>query len=119
MHIPRQHQGAQIQLSGPRVLSRGWCRQVPRLIDRQSPLGHRPSAGPWHAAEKKAVYSAIRRRYPGLAARWSVIPTRGGSGRRFGQAEARTTAESLQMSRMGQMQQVTASSAFCCKWLRT
>jgi hypothetical protein len=38
-------------------------------------------------AKKKAVYSAIRRRYSALAAGWSVIPTRGGSGRHFGKAK--------------------------------
>jgi hypothetical protein len=37
------------------------------------------------AAEKKAVYSAIRSRYPSLAATSTVIPTRGGSGRHYGQ----------------------------------
>lgn len=33
-------------------------------------------------AEKRMVYAAVRRRYPGLAKRSSVIPTRTGSGKR-------------------------------------
>lgn len=37
-------------------------------------------------AEKRAVFSAIRKRYPGLAKRSSVIPTKTGPGRRYGQA---------------------------------
>lgn len=36
-------------------------------------------------AEKRMVYAKVRSRYPGIAARSSVIPTRGGSGRRSGQ----------------------------------
>jgi hypothetical protein len=35
-------------------------------------------------AEKRAVFSAIRRKDPGLAKRSSVIPTKGGSGRHYG-----------------------------------
>ena len=49
-----------------------------------SPIGRVPSAifrlQPVARREKKAMYSAIRRRYPGLTARSSVIPTYGGSG---------------------------------------
>lgn len=36
-------------------------------------------------AEKRMVYAAIRRRYPGLAKRSTVVPTRTGKGRRYGQ----------------------------------
>jgi hypothetical protein len=36
-------------------------------------------------ATKRKVYAAIRRRYPALAKRSSVIPTKGGSGRHYGE----------------------------------
>lgn len=35
--------------------------------------------------EKRRVFAAIRRRYPALARRSNVIPTRTGPGRRYGQ----------------------------------
>ena len=38
-------------------------------------------------AEKRQVYSAVRQRYPALAQRSPVIPTRTGTGRRYGQAK--------------------------------
>lgn len=37
------------------------------------------------SAEKRQVYSAVRQRYPALAQRSAVIPTRTGTGRRYGQ----------------------------------
>jgi hypothetical protein len=60
-----------------------WFRRVPiSSIGRaRSAISRMQAHGP--PVEKKVVCSAIRRRYPGLAARSSVIPTRGGSGRRF------------------------------------
>jgi hypothetical protein len=36
-------------------------------------------------AEKRAVFSKIRTKYPALARRSSVIPTKTGSGRRYGE----------------------------------
>lgn len=36
-------------------------------------------------AEKAKVYAAVKRKYPALAERSTVIPTRKGSGRRVGQ----------------------------------
>lgn len=36
-------------------------------------------------AEKRAVYSAVRRRWPSLAKRSSVIPTSTGTGRHYGE----------------------------------
>lgn len=41
------------------------------------------------AAEKRAVYSAIRRRDPGLAKRSGVIPTKGGKGRHYGEPKGK------------------------------
>jgi hypothetical protein len=38
------------------------------------------------ASDKRAVYSKVRSKYPALAARSSVIPTRTGRGRHHGQA---------------------------------
>lgn len=37
------------------------------------------------ASDKRAVYAKVRSRYPALAKRSTVVPTRGGSGRRHGQ----------------------------------
>lgn len=42
------------------------------------------------AAEKRAVYGAVRRKYPSLAKRSTVIPTRGGTGRHHGQPKGAT-----------------------------
>jgi hypothetical protein len=42
------------------------------------------------AAEKKMVYAKVRSRYPALAARSAVIPTRSGTGRHYGQAKGTT-----------------------------
>jgi hypothetical protein len=39
------------------------------------------------ASEKRRVYAKIRRRYPAIANRSKVIPTRTGTGRHFGQAK--------------------------------
>lgn len=36
-------------------------------------------------AEKRSVFAAVKRRYPGIANRSKVIPTRKGPGRRIGQ----------------------------------
>ena len=36
-------------------------------------------------ADKAAVYSKVRQRYPALAGRSTVVPTRGGTGRHHGQ----------------------------------
>lgn len=40
--------------------------------------------------EKKLVYSAVRRRYPALARRSSVVPTKTGTGRRYGERKGTT-----------------------------
>lgn len=42
------------------------------------------------AAEKRMVYAKVRSRYPAIAARSSVVPTRGGTGRHYGQAVGTT-----------------------------
>jgi hypothetical protein len=42
------------------------------------------------AAEKRQVYSAVRRRFPALAERSAVVPTSKGSGRHYGQAKGTT-----------------------------
>jgi len=42
------------------------------------------------AAEKKLVYAKVRSRYPALAARSTVIPTRTGTGRHYGQPKGTT-----------------------------
>jgi hypothetical protein len=36
-------------------------------------------------AEKRAVHAKVRSRYPAIARRSSVVPTRGGPGRRYGE----------------------------------
>jgi len=36
-------------------------------------------------SDKRAVYAKVRSRYPALAKRSTVVPTRGGSGRHHGQ----------------------------------
>jgi len=41
-------------------------------------------------AEQRMVYSAVRRRYPGLARRSSVIPTKTGTGRHYGEPKGTT-----------------------------
>jgi hypothetical protein len=41
-------------------------------------------------SEKRAVFAAVRRRYPAIANRSKVIPTRSGPGRRYGQAAGRS-----------------------------
>ncbi|HEY7413926.1 MAG TPA: hypothetical protein VH593_01940 [Ktedonobacteraceae bacterium] len=43
-------------------------------------------------AEKKMVYSAVKRKYPALAKRSGVIPTRTGTGRHHGQAKGTRNA---------------------------
>lgn len=40
-------------------------------------------------AEKRMVFSAVRRWYPGLAKRSGVVPTRGGTGRHYGQPKGK------------------------------
>jgi len=42
------------------------------------------------ATEKKLVYAKVRSRYPALAARSTVIPTRTGTGRHYGQPKGTT-----------------------------
>lgn len=42
------------------------------------------------AADKAKVYAKVRARYPAIAKRSTVVPTRGGTGRRYGQARGTT-----------------------------
>src|SRR5262245_28247100 len=44
------------------------------------------------AAEKKAVYAKVRSAYPALARRSTVVPTRTGTGRHYGQAKGTRNA---------------------------
>lgn len=39
------------------------------------------------ASDKKAVYAKVRAKYPGIAKRSAVVPTRSGTGRHHGQAK--------------------------------
>lgn len=40
--------------------------------------------------EKRMVYSAVRKHYPGLAKRSGVVPTSSGTGRRYGERKGTT-----------------------------
>jgi hypothetical protein len=42
------------------------------------------------ASEKRMVYAKVRARYPALAKRSTVVPTRTGTGRRYGQPAGAT-----------------------------
>lgn len=42
------------------------------------------------ASEKRAVYAAVKRKYPALAERSTVVPTRRGTGRHVGEAKGTT-----------------------------
>lgn len=44
-------------------------------------------------AEKKAVYSKVKSKYPALAKRSTVIPTKGGTGRHVGQPKGKRNAK--------------------------
>lgn len=46
-------------------------------------------------AEKKKVYGAVKRKYPALARRSKVIPTRTGTGRRTGQPATKAGGSSV------------------------
>lgn len=41
-------------------------------------------------AEKKKVFAAVRRKFPALAKRSTVVPTRSGTGRRYGEKKGTT-----------------------------
>lgn len=43
--------------------------------------------------EKRLVYSKIRRKYPALAKRSRIIPTKTGTGRHYGQAKGATNTK--------------------------